>query len=76
MSVISGTSESQKVRWKTFGVTIDSTVLEFTRHERLAWNAPCHGVDAYLAWAFEQKDGGVYALTEETQNGWLVRRGW
>jgi hypothetical protein len=23
-------------RWKTFGVTIDSTVLEFVRHERLA----------------------------------------
>jgi hypothetical protein len=26
-------------RWKTFGVTIDSTV----RHERLAWDAHCDG---------------------------------
>jgi len=24
-------------RWKTFGVTIDFTVLEFVRHERLVW---------------------------------------
>jgi hypothetical protein len=26
-------------RWKTLGVTIDSTLLEFVRHERLAWDA-------------------------------------
>jgi len=31
-------------RWKTFGVTIDSTVLEFVRHERLAWDAHCNGM--------------------------------
>jgi len=60
-------------RWKTFGVTIDSTVIEFVRHERLGWDAHCRGVHAYHAWAFEQRDGGVYVLTEETQNGWLAR---
>jgi len=57
-------------RWKTFGVTIDSTVLEFLQHERLAWDAHCNGVHAYHAWAMERRDGGVYVLTEETQNGW------
>lgn len=30
---------------------------------------------AYHAWAFEKKDGGVYVLTEETQNGRLARLG-
>jgi len=62
-------------RWKTFGVTIDSTVLEFVRHERLAWNAHCNGVHAYHAWTFGRRAGGVYVLTEETQNGWLARLG-
>jgi hypothetical protein len=33
-------------RWKTFGATIDSTVIEFVRHERLAWDAHCNGVHA------------------------------
>ena len=62
-------------RWKTFGVTIDSPVLEFVRHERLAWDAHCNGMHAYHAWAFERRDAGVYVLTEETQNGWLTRLG-
>ena len=30
-------------RWKTFGVTIDSTVQELVLHERLAWDAHCSG---------------------------------
>jgi hypothetical protein len=46
-------------RWKTFGVTIDSTVLEFVRHERLAREAHCNGLHVYHAWAFENRDGGV-----------------
>ena len=56
-------------------MTTDSTVLEFVRHERLAWDAHCDGVHAYHAWAFERRDGGVYVLTEETQTGWLARMG-
>jgi uncharacterized protein YndB with AHSA1/START domain len=31
-------------RWKTFGGTIDTTILEFVRHERLAWDAHRNGV--------------------------------
>jgi hypothetical protein len=48
-------------------VTIDTTVLEFVRHERLAWDAHCNGVHAYHAWAFERRDSGAYVLTE---GGW------
>jgi len=62
-------------RWRTFGVTIDSTVLEFVEHQRLAWDAHCNGVHAYHAWAFEPIECGVYVLTEETQRGWLARLG-
>jgi hypothetical protein len=42
-------------RWKTFIVTIDFTVAEFVRHERLAWDAHCDGAHAYHAWALGQK---------------------
>lgn len=56
-------------------MTIDSTVLEFVQHERLAWDAHCNEVQAYHAWAFENRDGGVYVLTEETQTGRLTRLG-
>jgi hypothetical protein len=48
---------------KTFGVTIDSTVLEFVRRERLAWDAHYDGVHADHAWGFERRDGSVYVLT-------------
>ncbi len=34
-------------RWKTFGVTIESKVLEFVPYERLAWDAHGRGLDAY-----------------------------
>jgi hypothetical protein len=56
-------------------VTIKSTVLEFVRHERLAWDAHCDGVHAYHKRAFERMDGGVYMLTEKTQTGWKARLG-
>jgi hypothetical protein len=59
-------------RWRTFGVTIDSRVLECVPLQRLAWDAHCNGVHACHAWAMERREGGVYVLTEETQNGWLA----
>jgi hypothetical protein len=53
-------------------LTIDSTVLEFVRHERLAWD---DGVHAYHAWAFGQREG-VCAYREDAPCGWRdwVRR--
>jgi hypothetical protein len=38
-----------RFRWKTFGVTITSTVLEYVPRERIAWDAQAFGIDAYHA---------------------------
>ena len=64
-----------KFRWKTFGFTIDSTVVEFVPTERIAWDARGLGVDAYHAWLIRPAADGCYVLTEETQHGWLARLG-
>jgi uncharacterized protein YndB with AHSA1/START domain len=64
-----------RFHWKTFGVAIDSTVVEFVPGERVAWNARGIGVDAYHAWLVRPIAGGCHVLTEETQHGWLARLG-
>lgn len=64
-----------RFRWKTFGVTITSTVLEYIPNERLAWDAKGIGVDAYHAWLLRPSAKGCDVLTEETQHGWLARLG-
>lgn len=51
-----------------FGVTIDSTVLEFVWNEWLAWDAHCDGVHAYHASGASRREA-AYVLTEETQHG-------
>ena len=61
--------------WRTFGVSIRSTVLEFVPHERLAWDALGTGVDAYHAWLITPAPGGCHVLTEETQYGWAASLG-
>ena len=62
-----------RFRWKTFGVSIDSTVTEFVPGERIAWTAKGFGVDAYHAWLLTPAPDGCRVLTEETQHGWLAR---
>jgi uncharacterized protein YndB with AHSA1/START domain len=62
-------------RWKTFGVTITSTVLEFVPYERIAWDAHGTGLEAYHAWLIQKTDHGCNVLMEETQRGWLARLG-
>ena len=64
-----------RFRWKTFGVTIESTVLEFVPEEHIAWDAHGVGVDAYHAWVLHRTAQGCHVLTEETQHGWLARAG-
>jgi len=61
--------------WRTFGVSIRSTVQEFVPRERLAWDAFGVGVDAYHAWLITPAEGGCHVLTEETQYGWAARLG-
>lgn len=62
-----------RFRWKTFGVTIQSMVLEFVPYERLAWDAHSSGLDAYHAWLIQKTESGCHVITEETQRGWLAR---
>jgi len=60
-------------RWKTFGVTITSTVLEYVPDERIAWEAHAVGIDVYHAWVLQPSANGCRVLTEETQYGFLAR---
>jgi len=64
-----------RFRWKTFGVTIKSTVLEFLPYERLAWDAHGTGLDAYHAWLIQKTNQGCNVIMEETQRGWVARLG-
>jgi uncharacterized protein YndB with AHSA1/START domain len=62
-------------RWRTFGVAIESRVLEFVPGERIGWDARGLGVRAYHAWLLRRTPGGCHVETEETQHGWLARLG-
>jgi hypothetical protein len=62
-----------RFRWKTFGITIESKVMEFVVNERLAWDAHGSGLDAYHAWLIRRRDQGCNVLMEETQRGWAAR---
>jgi len=64
-----------RFQWKTFGVTIESTVREFVPMERIAWNAHAFGIDVYHAWLIQQTMAGCHVITEETQYGWMARLG-
>jgi uncharacterized protein YndB with AHSA1/START domain len=68
-------AEGTRFHWRTFGVALDSTIVEFVPGERVAWNARGVGVDAYHAWLIRPVAGGCHVLTEETQYGWLARLG-
>lgn len=68
-------SAGTRFRWRTFGVSLVSTVEEFVPGERIAWHAVGRGIDAYHAWLIEPLDSGCRVLTEETQHGWLARLG-
>ena len=62
--------------WKTFGVALDSRVVEFEPETRIAWIAEGRGVRACHAWLITPlADGGCTILTEETQHGWIARIG-
>lgn len=65
--------EGVRFRWKTFGITILSTVLEYVPNERIAWQANAFGIDVYHAWVLQPSTRGCRVLTEETQHGWLAK---
>lgn len=61
--------------WKTFGVSLVSTVRELVPQQRLAWDAHSPGVRAYHAWLIVPRGAGCSVITEETQHGLLARLG-
>ncbi len=66
--------DRSRFRWKTFGATITSKVLEFLPPSRLAWDAHGIGINAYHAWVLTPLfDGRTHVMMEETQNGWRAR---
>jgi hypothetical protein len=62
-----------RFRWRTFGVTLESTVLEFVPFERLGWDAHGRGFDGYHAWLITKTSEGCNVVTEETQRGFAAR---
>jgi uncharacterized protein YndB with AHSA1/START domain len=58
-----------KFRWKTFGITIESMVLEFVPDERISWDAHGTGLNAYHAWLIQKTVQGCHVITEENQGG-------
>jgi Polyketide cyclase / dehydrase and lipid transport len=59
--------------WRTFGVTVRSTVREFLPFERIAWDGSGMLLDVYHAWLIESRANGCWVLTEENQNGLAAR---
>jgi hypothetical protein len=64
-----------KFQWRTFGVTIESTVIEFDPPQRIGWDGRRAGLHVYHAWVLEARGSQTQVLTEETQRGWLARLG-
>ncbi len=65
--------QGTRFTWKTFDLTITSTVLEYIPDERIAWDAQARGFLAYHAWVLTPSPKGCYVVTEESQRGWLAR---
>lgn len=59
-------------RWLTFGVIVQSEIVEFEPGKRLAWSAKELGARGHHAWVLTPRDGGTFVHTEETQRGWGV----
>ena len=59
--------------WRTFGVSVASTVQEFEPNERIAWTGTGLLLDICHAWLIEPRPGGCWVLTEEHQNGLAAR---
>ena len=59
-----------KFRWLTFGVIVQSEVVEYEPGlGRLAWSAKELGAAGHHGWLLDERDGGTFVRTEETQRG-------
>lgn len=55
--------------WRTFNVSVDTTVTELVPNERLAWRGKTVGGVGYHGWVIERTPRGCRVVTEETQRG-------
>lgn len=62
-----------RFRWLTFGVIVASEIVELEPPERIAWSAKELGASGHHGWVLEERDGGTFVRTEETQRGWGMR---
>ena len=58
-----------RFRWLTFGVIVQSEIVEHTPCERIAWSANELGARGHHGWVLSARDGGTFVRTEETQRG-------
>lgn len=56
-------------RWRTFGVAVQSQVLDFEPNRFIAWGAQGLGFSACHAWELQQTPSGCRVVTEEIQCG-------
>ncbi len=59
-------------RWLTFGALITTELVEDEPQSHLAWSASGLGASGHHGWVLEERDGGTYVVTEETQRGWGI----
>jgi hypothetical protein len=59
--------------WTTFGFRAHTTITELVPNERLSWRGKGLGASAYHGWVIRPCEGGCYVITEETQQGFIVR---
>jgi hypothetical protein len=62
-----------RFKWKTMGITVNCTVVEYVPNERIAWTGRAFGIDVYHAWVLIPLEQGCCVLTEETQRGLIAR---
>jgi hypothetical protein len=75
-------SLGSRFTWKTFNVSVDTTVTECVVPTRLAWRGKTFGGGGYHGWVIEPAPSGCRVVTEETQRGivpsvgrWFLRAG-
>ena len=56
-------------RWRTFGVTVHSQVVEYAPPEHLGWIWWATGLHGYHGWRLDDHAAGTRVITEETQRG-------
>ena len=59
-----------RFKWRTFGATVESTVLVFEPPHELGWDGK-GWLPVYHGWLIEPEEGGSRVITEECQNGFL-----